>query len=245
MTSELQIKTTARVRLMALVSGLVLAAGLARADLIARWDNDPLAGNEATAAATTLGTNIDSAELGRGAGGTGTAYSDTFAMRNAHSNTLAGAISGNRYLTISVAADSGYALAFTNVFIRLQAQNATDYDVHFTLFAGDVGYAEGDELVTWNVGGTGNSADWLGQPRSLDLSGVTELQGVTSADFRLYIWGQDGGSFAQTGIGRAFTTDAADDLAFTGTISVVPEPGTLAFMGLGSLALLLQRRRRR
>lgn len=220
-----------------------LLAGLLHADLIARWDNDLLGGiNAGPIAANNLGTDIAGAELGRGPGGTATLYTNTFAMRNAHSTSLADAVTSNRYLTIGISADAGYVFTLTNVMIRLQAQNATSYPVSFTLFSSALGYAVGDELVTWTVGGTGNSADWLGQVRQADLSGVSELQDATSAEFRLYVWGQQGGAFAQTGIGRAFLSDAADDLVFTGTSSVVPEPGTLVLTGLGALALFYRRR---
>ena len=221
----------------------VLLAGGVQADLIARWDNDLLGGvNAGPIAANNLGTDIASAELGRGPGGTATTYTNTFAMRNAHSTELQHAVTSNRYLTMNLQADPGFMFTLTNVFIRLQAQNATSYAVSFTLFSGAVGYNVGDELVTWTVGGTGNSADWLGQVRQFNLSGISELQDITSAEFRLYIWGQQGGAFAQTGIGRAFQTNGEDDLVFTGTISAVPEPATFAFMGLGALVLFVRRR---
>ncbi len=218
-------------------------AGIAQADLIARWDNDLLGGiNAGPIAANNLGVDIANAELGRGPGGTASTYTNTFGMRNAHSTELQHAVTSNRYLTMNMEADTGFMFTLTNVFVRLQAQNATDYAVNFTLFSGATGYDVGNELVTWTVGGTGNNADWLGQVRQFDLSGVTALQDITSAEFRLYAWGQVG-AFTQVGIGRASQVNGTDDLVFTGTIAVVPEPGTLGLMGLGVFGMALARRR--
>jgi len=224
--------------------GLMAMVHVAQADLIARWQNDPFGGNEISVAPATLGSNMDAALLARGAGGTATIYTNTFAMRNAHSELLSQAVTSNRYLTITLEADTGYQMNLTNIFIRLQAQNATDYEVNFTLMSDATGFTPGDEIVTWVVGGTGNSSDWLGQPRSHDLSGIAELQNITDVEFRLYIWGQQGGAFAQTGIGRAFATNGDTDLEITGNVEVIPEPGTLALLGIGLLSILYRRFKR-
>lgn len=232
----------AAMKILIAVFSVLFCAELARADVIALWQNDALGGNEVTAPANTLGTNIESAVIGRGPGGTATVYTNTFGMRNANAVSLEDAVTSNRYLTISVAAEDGYMFTVTNMFIRLQAQNATSYEVYFTLYSDVTGYGAGDELTTWTVGGTGNSNDWLGQPRSVDLSTYSEFEDLTEVEFRVYVWGQQGGAFTQTGVGRAFQTNGTDDLVLTGTISVVPEPGSLALLGLGIWALARRRR---
>ncbi|HMP97754.1 MAG TPA: PEP-CTERM sorting domain-containing protein [Kiritimatiellia bacterium] len=220
----------------------VLLAGGVQADLIARWDNDLLAGNNAgPIAANNLGVNVDSAALARGAGATTTSFTNTFAMRNATNTTLAGAIAGSRNFTMTLTAESGYQINLTNVFIRLSAINADPVGraVFFTLRSDLTGSTD---LDTYTVGGTGVTGSSLGPTFNTDLSSYSSLQGISSVTFSLYVWTEwsGKGAFDQVGIGRNNQVNGTDDLVFTG--SVVPEPATFAFMGLGALVLFVRRR---
>ena len=193
------------------------------AEVIVTWENDHLSGNQAS---TTAGeapsagfwhSDLAAAPvLSRGPGGVGVQYTNTFGMRNANSQSLSDAIASNRYVTFSLAAQSGKAMNLTNIFIRLQAQNATSYEVSFALMSDATGFEVGDELTIWTVGGTGNSSDWLGQVRTLDLSGVADLQNISEVEFRIYAYGQQGGEFTQVGIGRAFQVNGTPDLRISG-----------------------------
>lgn len=208
----------------------------ARADVFVMWENNHLGGtNLSDSASTTAGeapsagtwnTNLAAAPvLGRGAGETVTSYTNTFPMRNANAVSLADAIISNRYLTFTLTTQPGKAMNFTNIFARLQAQNATDYAVSFTLMSDAIGFNEEDAITTWTVGGTGNSSDWLGQVRTFDLSNLDDLQNVTNVEFRIYIHGQQGGAFAQVGIGRAFEAPAQNaDLRLEGEFQDVSGP---------------------
>jgi len=226
-------------------------AGLANAAVIAQWENDHLAGTEASTTAGEGTSNgswssfLDSAPvLGRGPGGTATAYINTFGMRNANETSLANAIANNRYWTFTLTlGDKADWMNITNIFVRLQAQDATSYPVYFTLMSDKTGYTAGSELITWTVGGTGNSAHWLGQQRSVNLSGVSALQNITDdVTFRLYAYGQPG-AFTQVGIGRAFQTNGSADLIVYGDIVVLPEPGAIGLIGLGCIMAALLKRR--
>ncbi len=197
----------------------------ASAEVLVLWENDHLGGIDvSTAAGEAPSAGFWHADLAaapvlsRGAGGTETTYVNTFAMRNADSLSLAEAIENNRYVTFSLEAQSGKAMNLTNIVARLQAQDATNYEVYFALMSDATGFSDGDQFTTWIVGGTGNSSDWLGQVRTFDLSGVAELQNVAGVEFRIYVYGHQGGAFAQAGIGRAFQTNGDADLRVEGEI---------------------------
>ncbi|HMP77718.1 MAG TPA: hypothetical protein PKE12_15590 [Kiritimatiellia bacterium] len=212
------------IRVMSVVLAVVSFVA-ARADVLVVWENDHLAGNEASTIAgeaPSAGSwNVQLAAapvLSRGPGGTATQYTNTFGMRNANAQSLADAIASNRYLTFTLTAQGGKAMNLTNIFARLQAQNATAYPVSFALMSDATGFGVGDEITIWTVGGTGNANDWLGQQRTFNLSGIPALQGVSEVEFRIYIHGQQGGEFTQVGIGRAFQTNGSADLRVEGEI---------------------------
>jgi hypothetical protein len=221
--------------MIALLGGM----GVAEAQL-ASWNTTPLAGNNVDAAATSLGTNVDSAMLARGAGATVVSYNNTFAMRNGNSADLATAISNDRYLSFTVDAGSGYALDVSSVFFRATSQDTTLTNIrNWSLFSDHTGFTTSDVLSTLAVTGGGAAP----ATQTVDLSANTALQGVSSVEFRLYVWGLPNAAFAQNGIGRAFGATLGDDLVVNGTTSVIPEPGMFALALLG-FALLLRFRRK-
>lgn len=204
----------------ALVFSLV---GLSLADNLVTWKNDHLAGTEASTTAGEAGSGgsydsrlVSAPVISRGAGGTAVAYANTFAMRNSNSATLADAIAANRYVTWTLSADPGYAMDITNMFFRLSSQGVTSNFVYFTLFSSLTGFTEGNELAVMNVGG-GDSNSGLNITNTLDMSSVAELQGISSVEFRLYIW-HTKVQYDQSGIGRCFINDGATDLAINGSI---------------------------
>jgi hypothetical protein len=224
-------------------------AGVASAQNLVSWENDHLVGNELTTVAGEVPSagswhfGLASAPvLARGAGATGTSFGDTFAMRNANAVSLTDAIAANRYLTFTIEAATGNLLNLSGITALITAQNATNYTVSVAVMTNLTGFAAGDALGIWSIGGTGNVNDWLGQSRTLDLSGVSALQSVPVAEFRLYVYGQSG-AWDQVGIGRSFQTNGATDLAVQGSVVPVPEP-TLFGALAGGLALLLGLRRR-
>jgi hypothetical protein len=211
----------------------------AHADLIAQWENDARAGNEAgPIVANTLGGNVNAAHISRGANGTAVAYANTFAMRKGHSSDLNAAITSNQYLAITVTADTGYALNFTNIFLRLEANNITQ-GRQAALLSDVTGLTSGDEIWSADLY-DGGSGPGQFSTHTINVSGIAELQNTTSVEFRLYHWGSDS-EFNATAIGRGFQTNGSDDLVFTGSVELIPEPGTMALLGIGCLALLFRR----
>jgi len=245
--------------MFAFIKNCFIASGLgfflfvfnADSAVLALWENDHLAGNEAS---TTAGENpsggswnsyLDSAPvLGRGPGATAATYQDAFAMRNANETTLANAISNNRYWTFTLTpGDKANWMNITNITIRFSAQDATNYEVFFLLMSDQTGFTDGDELATWAVGDTGNVSGWLGQQRTVSLSSVSSLQQLTnSVEFRVYAYGQPS-QFTQVGIGWIFKTDGAADLTVFGEMAVLPEPSAMGLIGFACMIAALRKKR--
>ena len=94
--------------------------------------------------------------------------------------------------------------------------------------------------MTTDVPGQNN-----GNPIStLNLSGISVFQNIsqgTTISFRLLGWGNDvtpGADSNTVALGRV------DGPTLGGTVAAIPEPGTLAFLGIGFLAMSWARRSR-
>lgn len=216
-------------------------AAVAQADLLALWENDALSGNEAgPIAANSLGANVDSADMSRGAGATAVAYNDTLAMRHGDSASLADAIANDRYISISASATSGYEMNLTNVFLRLEANNITS-GRQVALLSDATGLSDGDELWSDDLY-DGGSGPGQFSTHDIALDGIAALQGLQDVEFRLYHWGSSS-QYNATGVGRGYQTNGSDDVVLSGTLAVVPEPATFALLGLGLLGMAVNHRR--
>jgi hypothetical protein len=88
-----------------------------------------------------------------------------------------------------------------------------------------------DDDSTYVSTGTQSLGEW--DSLFVDLSGITALQDVDSAEFRIvYRGGSSQSASSRTNI---------DNLVLEGT--VIPEPATIGLLGLGTAALLVFRRR--
>jgi hypothetical protein len=228
------------------LSAALALGSFVKADVLALWKNDHLAGNEVstTAGEGTSGGSWDpllaaAPILSRGPGGTPpTAYTDTFGFQNGNAATLTDAISADRYVTFSLQASAGYQIDYSSLFIRIYTQDQT---VNMSLFSSKTGtYADGNQLSNWSF-----PVNAASTTATLDLSSVAALQDVkTSTEFRLYYWGKTSAT-AQVGIGRGYTNNTQDDLRVDGTITAIPEPGALALaaIALGTCVLFLRRKK--
>lgn len=223
-------------KFVAIAAILGMAAG-AGADLIAAWDTTPLQGSNTVASASSLHANMDAGLLARGAGGTATTFNNTFAMRNANETSLANAIANDRYLSFELEASDGYHIDFDDVFFRYSMQNSATTPREISLFSSVTGFTASDAISSFQISGVNQA------PAAIDLSGITELQGVTSVEFRMYMWNAPG-AFDQSGLGHSFnSTGHGNDIVFSGTVSLIPEPGTIGLLGMGLLGLFAARRR--
>jgi hypothetical protein len=216
-------------KLIVVLSILAIAA-VAHADLLAAWE---MTGANAvtmpvlTNVFSAVGITSNSTVLRLGAGVTpdsGTA--NTFAGSSFGEVSLANAISVSDYFSWTVQADPGGSISVTNIAWKFQrtGTGGSNYVLRssFDGFVTDL-YSSNNFLA---AAGSGDA--------NFPLS---SLSGSNSLEFRLYVWSA---SSDATGVDR-FRTTGGTDLTIQGT--VIPEPGTMALMGLGLLGLTYLRRK--
>jgi len=147
--------------------------------------------------------------------------------------TLADAISTDAYFSFTVDADSGYQLDLDGGFIRFDYSiNETNQARSVSVFTSVDGFTEANVLQTF----TGNN----GTPSTLThtFSG-SQFDGLTDpVEVRFYLHD------AQFNTSSGTRYSIMDNVTLDGTVSVVPEPGSLALLGIGCGWLLVRQRRR-
>lgn len=221
-------------------AALVLMLGSARADLLGGWDVTNTPGNQVSMSATYVASGVSSGFVIRGAGLTATSATNSFvssAWANGGGATIANAISSNDYFSVSLTASSGYTLDITNVIFNLNRSGTGP--TNFTLRSSADSYASDLATLTRT---TTTAALW-------DSGALSTLTGLSTIEFRIYGYnaGASGGTarIAETGnagLGVGDYVGGSIDFAING--SVVPEPGTVAFFGIGLGAISLYRRRK-
>ncbi len=184
----------------------------------------------ATAPATTTGAGVTPAALARGSGiaaaSGGTFNSNGFDIDNA---TAAAAIADNDFLTFGF--DSTTAYDLTDLDIRYDRSNTGPNQIVIQI---DTGGGFTTFYTDTDVNANGETV------LDIDLSAFTN---VTSADFRIV-------GFGATSTGGTF--DPENDLAINNgesivvngdVATVIPEPASIALLGLGGVTLLARRRR--
>jgi hypothetical protein len=211
-------------KLMVVLAVLALTVS-ANADLLAGWE---LTGINASAnpvfTNTTAGANIDSAStvLRLGSGVTASGTANTFGGTSWGATDYAGAAAADEYISWFVQADAGFALSVTN--IRFDFERTSTGISNWVVQSSFDGF-------TANLFASNDMNNLTVSP-SFGVS----LAGSNSVEFRLYGWNAGGGA----GVARLRTL-TGEDLEIQGT--VIPEPGTMAMMGLGLLGLAYLRRR--
>ncbi|AOS84234.1 hypothetical protein BIU88_08880 [Chlorobaculum limnaeum] len=124
----------------------------------------------------------------------------------------------NDYFTFTLDAKDGYEINFTS--FEYHAQRSTTGPTSFAFRSSIDGFAT--DIGTPTAAGT-----------TIDLPGDKFYNLTDPIEFRLYGYGSEGGTFS------------VNDYTFNGTVEAVPEPGTLALVGVGSLLMLASRHRTR
>lgn len=162
----------------------------------------------------SVDSNATASGIDRGSGITGRSGDDRY---NAKSWST-GARDADDYFTFTMDANDGYEIDFTSFTYTGQAssQGPQSFELRSSL---------------------DNYSSTIGSPTAdgttIDLS-AAEFQDITGpVEFRLY--GYDAGSNSGT--------FSVNDYKFEGEVNPVPEPQTLALLGIGTSLLLLNRRK--
>jgi hypothetical protein len=211
-------------KLVVIAFASLALSGVTRADLLVGWDFGGLAGitsgsvtsNVAHASGDMTDTSL--MLISRGSGLTPSSNTGGYAA-NAWATT---AFDTTDYFEFNAASDGGWQFDVTNVIFNIR--RSTSGPSNFVVRSSVDNFAS--DLSTFVA--VANST----YSSSLNLSGQT---GVT---LRLYGYG------ATAANGSANLGGTGNDLVLEGTMAVVPEPGTLAGLSLGLLALYGARRRK-
>lgn len=223
------------------IAMVLIAAITVRADVLALWENDDVAGADLTAAVDTVHADLSSSVLSQAIGSAAN-WNDTLgAIHNAAAvNTLAAAITANDYFSFTVTPDAGKSVNYSDLFLRYSvAANVQPATTVFTLMSDVTGFTALDGIDT--VSATHSSGTSIVGTDTFDISGVAALQNVASSvEFRLYVHNASG-NMTRVAIGHLFYGNGTDDLVLNGT--VIPEPATMGLFGFASAGLLWWRKR--
>ncbi len=227
---------------------LLAITGTASAALIAGWDFDGIddasdhlgLGLTPYTANDTIDGNLTTATVHHSVPGDLRSSDDNYnAIDWEEASNLAGAITYGNYYKLNLTAASGYEMNLDSLSIMLDAAASIDADQSFGWAITD---SSNNSLATGLLGDNGNFL------ATIDLTGGT-FDGLSSTEFRVYAWDSGVGAAALSnpdkfGLGKASTNigDGVMDIAFSGDVTVVPEPATVGMLGLGSLVALLIRR---
>jgi len=193
-----------------------------------------------SADATTLETGLDSGVLAFGPGliKPETGSNQVFVGGDPQDSNwdLATALDDDYYYSVSVAVASGSVADFDSATFETFSQNDSRT---FYLFSDLTGFTASDSLGSFVQGANNTGAD----SHTVTISDAALASVTGSVEFRLYFINQASASTFEDSGFRAISS-GSDFVSFAGSVTPVPEPSALAFLGLGGGLLLVLGRRR-
>ncbi|MCP5537949.1 MAG: PEP-CTERM sorting domain-containing protein [Akkermansiaceae bacterium] len=215
-----------------LASGVIVTSALDGVGGLNNWvpfvhDTATIGDNTGFAASGTAFGRTDSGNFGQ-------------TTEGATANSLANAITANDYVTFTIAVDTpGTTLNISDFSVGGAVASTTNnrpadtWNVLAQVNGGSTWVAANALLTTDKVIGVVQGLTAFDDIH-IDLSGDSTFQGITSVEFRIYMWGSNGNGTTSRG--------QIDNLVVEGTVAI-PEPSSAALLGLGGLALILRRRK--
>jgi hypothetical protein len=190
-------------------------------------DSNPLVNDNTLSFITSGGGSTD----GPSGFFTGTANSDALSFNNVDYEEQEGdALADGQFVAFTLTAAPLTTLDLEQLsYGHARSGSAPRRLSVYTQLAGETGFTEQKDSAN-NGTTTFNSNDYF----TLDLSSITGFDSATSVEFRLVF--HDDNSSPGSGY--------LENIAVSGTATVIPEPASLALLGLGGLCLAGGRRQR-
>lgn len=237
-----------------LISAILLSfSQIGSADILAGWDFSSLNGgannfgaSPLAASQTALNLMVGGLTRGSGIGTTGTGAARAWGANAWDGSTDSStAISASKFVTFSLTADAGSQMSISSIDafnVRRSGTGPTTGQLQYQI--GGDSFVDIGSSITW--GAITTSA---GNPQvPIDLTGILALQNIaggTSVTFRIVSFGATSSTGTWYLNEGSTATPGVNDFAISGSVSPVPEPGTVALVGLGLGAVLYGVRRRR
>ncbi len=148
-----------------------------------------------TASAASFGNGLTALDYSGGNGLTG---------RNQTASDLAGALTGNDYLTFTLTPGSSKSLTVTALKLRPVSQNR---ERTFAVFSSVGGFTSGQQIATFTHNGGTNAAE-----KTVTITGVTNR--TSAVEFRIYAYGATN-QWEAVGLGQA----TGNDLVVEGSVA--------------------------
>ena len=174
----------------------------------------------------TLGPGVTAASNGNRFGGSG-----WFDAGNTNPSTLAEAISGNSYIEFTITPTNGYSFSVTSFSFIWDFSSTGPKSV--ALFSSIDSYST-------SLGSVVDMTTSTSTVRAISISGITNQ--VTAVTFRLY--GYSATAAAGTGGFDTTSANTTPNVSLSGSVALVPEPSSLALLGIGGAFVLYRKRRR-